>query len=298
MENHDTSLPLMYENFRNRIFPQPGKVPLWNFSVMWYQKISTENRDTRSRIPLLSIKFSIPEIFRNKETKRGSPTKCFGTVRQNNFDGKSWYTPPSFILNIFRYQKFFLKHRRVPLRYVSAQWDKNNFNGKSWYLPPSLISNVFWYQKFSGAQKDSSTIFFGTVRENSFDRKSWYNSLMHKIFRYPKLVNLKGFLRKVSVLWEKTISAENRDTRPLLLFLTFFDTRNFLEHRRVSYEKFRYCERKQFRRKIVIAPPPFYPQTFSIPEIFWNTEGFPCEFFRHCKTQHFERKIVIHPLSH
>ena len=37
--------------------------------------------------------FSIPGI---SETLRGSPTKIFGTVRQEIFDGKPWYSPPSY----------------------------------------------------------------------------------------------------------------------------------------------------------------------------------------------------------
>ena len=43
--------------------------------------------------------------------------------------------------------------------------------------PPStlLIHKIFRCQKFSETQKGSPTNFFGTVRQQIFDRKSWYN---------------------------------------------------------------------------------------------------------------------------
>ena len=50
----------------------------------------------------LSLSFFIHEIFRvqkNSETQKGSPSKKFGTVRQNISDRKSWYT--HIMLEIF-----------------------------------------------------------------------------------------------------------------------------------------------------------------------------------------------------
>ena len=41
--------------------------------------------------------------------------------------------------------------------------------------------------------------------------------------------------------------------------------------------------------------PPFYPQTFSVLEIFWKTNAFHHEVFRYCETKRFPRKIVKHP---
>ena len=75
-------------------------------------------------IPAASL---IPNIFRYQnfsETEKGSSSKCFDTVRQNNFDGKSWYPPPLLSPTFFDTRNF-LKHRRVPLRSFSALWDKN-----------------------------------------------------------------------------------------------------------------------------------------------------------------------------
>ena len=46
--------------------------------------------------PSYPYTFSLPEIFWNTPPK-GSSTKCFGTLRQKIFDGKSWYSPlPSY----------------------------------------------------------------------------------------------------------------------------------------------------------------------------------------------------------
>ena len=127
-------------------------------------------------------------------------------------------------------------------------------------LPPPLLSIFFRYQKFREAQKCSPTKFFGTVRKQFFDGKSWYS--------LPPLSSIKLFetrdfskhrrvpLRNDSVLWDKTILTENRPSRPLA-----------------------------------------YPYYFSLPEIFWNTEVFPNEFFRYCVTKSFRRRNLIHPLS-
>ena len=129
-------------------------VPLQNASVLWDKTISTENRDSRP-LPLLSLTFLdtrnflqhrrvhhevfwycettnfdrnlwyIPRIhkifqyWKLSDTQNGSSTVCFCTVRQNNFEGKAWYSPPSIslFLNIFR-------HRRVPLRIFSLLCDQ------------------------------------------------------------------------------------------------------------------------------------------------------------------------------
>ena len=55
-------------------------------------------------------------------------------------------------------------------------------------IPPCLIHKVFRYWKFFETQKGSPPKFFDTVRQKTFNRKSWYTTLMRKFFRYPKLV--------------------------------------------------------------------------------------------------------------
>ena len=113
---------------------------------------------------------------------------------------------------------------------------------------------------------------------------SCMKSVDTRIFLKPGRVPL----RNVSVMWDQTISTEDRDTRPLLC-IKIFETAIFLKHRRVPlrifsalwdkkfptedrdinlfcikffdtlYQIFWYSETKQFRRKIVIPAPLFYP---------------------------------------
>ena len=60
----------------------------------------------------------------------------------------------------------------------------------------------------------------------------------------------------------------------------------------LPYEFFRQCETKNFRRKILILPPPPLIQTFSLPVIFWNTvqKGSPMKFFGTVRQQIFDGK--------
>ena len=106
--------------------------------------------------------------------------------------------------------------------------------------------------------KGSSTKCFDTVRPNKFDRKSWYPPpLIPNIFRYQ----------------------------------------NFLKHRRVPlrnvlilWDKTILTENRDTRRLS-------YPQHFSIPEIFWNTEGFLFEVFRHYGRYKFSNGKSWYPLA-
>ncbi len=60
---------------------------------------------------------------------------------------------------------------------------------------------------------------------------------------------------------------------------------------------FRYCETKNFRRKILILPPPLLSINFFAAGNFLkhSTEGFTYKIFRHCETKNFRRKILILP---
>ena len=53
-------------------------------------------------------------------------------------------------------------------------------------------------------------------------------------------------LQSVSVLWDKTIWTETRDTPPALLSIETFCNRTFLKHRTVLLLDFRCCETKMF----------------------------------------------------
>ena len=63
------------------------------------------------------------------------------------------------------------------------------------------------------------------------------------------------------------------------------------------YENFRHCETKNFRRKILILPPPLLSINFLATGnvLKHSTEGFPYEIFRHCETKNFRRKFLVLP---
>ena len=134
--------------------------------------------------PLRNKNFLYPKPF---ETQKGSSTKWFGTVIQNNFDGKSWYPPPVLSLTFFGTRNF-LKHRRVPLLNDSALWDIN-FWQKIVILPPCLIQH-FSITEINETLKDSSTKIYGTVRQKKLMENRDTTSILrrHKKFQYPKLL--------------------------------------------------------------------------------------------------------------
>ena len=187
-------------------------------------------------------------------------------MRQNYFDGKEWYLPPLSVLTFFDTRNV-LKNRRVPLRNFSVLWDKN-FDIKSWYsLPPSpLLSIKFFDTRNFVKQKVSPTKFFGTLRQQFFYRKSWYSPLIHKIFRYQNFFTYEVF----SVLWDNRFSIENRDIP--LFGIKFFNTWNFLKHRRVP-----------LRNDSVLR------------QNFWNTEGFLYEMIRYWDKKILDRKSWCPP---
>ena len=155
--------------------------------------------------------------------------------------------------------RVFLKPRRVPLWNFSVLWDKkypseNSDTPSSLPVPP-LIHKVFRSQKFSEAQKGSSMKFF------------------------------------VSVQWDKKSSTEKRDNPPPPLMDEIFWYPKFSETQKSSTTMFFVLVRwdKKNRRKNVIYPS--YAWNFSIPEFFWNIEGFPTKFFGIVRQKKFNEKM-------
>ena len=130
-------------------------------------------------------------------------------------------------------------------------------------LPP-LLSIIFIRYQFFLIHRSERFLYeiFQHWDKKNFDTKSWDKSLKHKIFRYPKLVTHWRFpLPNFSALWDRHFSTENRDTPS--------------------------------------SPPPSYPKVFSIPESFWNKEGFPYEVFSVLwDNNFFYRKSWYSPLMH
>ena len=187
------------------------------------------------------------------DTPKCSPTKFFGTLRQKIFEGV-FDTSPSFLSINFFVTRNFLKRRRVPLRNFSVLWD-NKFSIESRDIPLLGI--------------------------NFFDTR---NFLKHR--RVPR--------RNFSALWDKNFSTENLDTPAPLLSIKFSLPEIFWK-RSIGflYEIFGHCETKNFRRKILILPPPLpLIQTFSIPELNERLKGFPTAFFGTVRRKKIRQKIV------
>ena len=159
------------------------------------------------------------------ETPNGSSTKCFGTVRQNNFDGTSWHRPLSLILNIFYF-----------------------------YSQEFLISEFFWNTE--GFHYE----FFGTVTQKLVDRNSWYPLLCMKMF-VTKIFLKHGSPTIFLVLWDKTFPTENRDTPSLphlsLSSIKFCKNGNFLKSRRVPLRNFSTLWEQKFSTENLDTPPLF-----------------------------------------
>ena len=188
------------------------------------------------------------------ETQKVSPTKFFGTVRQKNSDGNSWYPPIKQFLFTLRN---FLKNWKVPLGNFSVLWDKKispEYRGNCpsfihFFSFPEVIWNtegfrdeVFWYCETKGF--DGKALyppimhnlfpcpnFFEKSRVPTrrfsklefFDGKSRYPPTMHNVFWIPQAFwHLKGFAEDVfGALREKKFRRNNVIPLPLSLFIPF-----------------------------------------------------------------------------
>ena len=87
-------------------------------------------------------------------------------------------------------------------------------------------------------QKGSPTKFLGFVKQQIFIENRDVPFVGIKLFDTRSFLKHRRVpLRNDSVLPDKTILTENRDTRPLSS-LSFFDIRNFLKNRRVPLRNF------------------------------------------------------------
>ena len=166
----------------------------------------------------------IHKVFPNQivcQTENDSSRKCFGTVRHNSFDVKSWYAP-LFIKSF--HTKLFLKPKMIFPQSVSVLWDKTTSSKKSRFSTPLL----FYPINLSFAGNFSNT-----------------NVFHYEIFRYCVT---KQFRRDLLIT----------PFHPKKGFHTwyFWNTEGFF------YEVFWYCEAEQFRKKIVINPPPLLHKNF------------------------------------
>ena len=215
-------------------------VPLRSFSAMSDQKFW--QKIVIFPPPLILIFFR-DQKFSEAQIRKVS-LRNFSALWDKMFDTKSWHN--SLNPKIFRNPKL-MTHWWVPLRSFSALSDKK-FWQKIVIIPPPLILIFFRDQKFSEAQiRKVSLQNFSALWDKMFDTKSWHNSMKPKIFRNPKLMTHWWVpLRSFSALSDKKFWPKIVIFPPPLLFLSFFETRNFQKHRseRFLYENFRHCETK------------------------------------------------------
>ena len=164
--------PLTRKSSRYAIFSEKLKGFPEIFLVPWDKTFSTETRELCSLLSSLknfdTRNYWYPKRFSNK---------VFRHRWINLFLTDKLYTLSSLPRLTLLSKNFFdsrnlLKHRTVPRRSFPVLWDKKISDTESLYHP--LMHKLFRYPKFSEKQKCSSSICFGTVRQNNFDRKSWY----------------------------------------------------------------------------------------------------------------------------
>ena len=145
-------------------------------------------------------------------------------------------------------------------------------------VPPPLLSiNFFATGRFLKHSTEGFTYqIYRHCETKNFRRKNVIPPSMHKIFRYPKFSEtFKVCSRNFSALWDKKISIENLESPPPLLSINFFATGRFLKHSTegFTYQIYRHCETKNFRRKNVI--PPSMHKYFRYPKISETFKGCP-----------------------
>ena len=246
--------------------------------------------------PSLIQTFSVPET---NETLKGSPTKFFGTVGQKVFDGKSWHSPPPSHPNFFDTRNF-CNSKGFPPPYGNFRHcETKNFWRKILILPP-LLFKLFRHLKFATV-KDSPTDVFGTVRQKTFDGKSWYS--LPPPF-YPNFFDTQNYCNGKRFPYGKFRHCVKENFRrknlilPPLSHPNFLDTRKYCNSKWLPYGNFRHCETKNFRRKILILfppPPPLLIQTFSIPETIATVNDSPTEIFGTVRQKFFDGKSWYSP---
>ena len=159
--------------------------------------------------PLGNKIFRYPKLC---ETQKGSSTKGFGTVKQNSFDGKSWYPAPLIHLTFLDTRRL-LKLGRVSLRTFSVVWE-NTFSTTN-RDPPPLSTKYFHTKKFLKHRKVPPPKFWGVFRQKIFDGKFSNSPLfIQKLFRYRTFSETQHRripLKNMSALWDKNFSTENLD---------------------------------------------------------------------------------------
>ena len=260
---------------------------LRNFSALRDKNFSTKKLDTP---PLFIQTFSLPEII---ATVKDSRTEIFGTVRQQIFDGKSWYSlHPSLI------QTFSVPETSETLKVSATKFfgtvGQKLFDGKSWHSPPSH-PNFFDTRNFCNSKRFPPYGNFRHCETKSFRRKILILSPPPPLIQTFSIAEIIATEKDspteiFGTVWRKIFEGKTWYSPPPISYPNFFHTRNYCNSKGFPYRNFRHCETKNFRRKILILPPLSLIQTFSIPETIATVNDYPTEIFGTVGQKPFDAK--------
>ena len=308
-ETQKVSPTVFFDTVRHRLFdgklwcpvffyPRNFSLPefCWKIERTMYKVFGTVRRKISNGIwwyPLPMQKmFGYQKL---SETRKGSPTMFFDTVRHQLFDGKVWC--PLFLLSFKIFDaRSFLKLRRDHLQSFSGLWDKRFptelsdfpllckrcFDTRI-YLKhgggPLRLFSALW-DKVSSIKISDMPFFcikFFDIRfflehrrvrlrkilvlwDKSLEKKSWQtpSSLIKKNCGTRNFLKHRSVsARTFSALWNKKISTDNSEFP--LLSVNFYDTRFFLQHRRFALRKISVLWDSDFDKKS------WYTLLFSYP---------------------------------
>ena len=194
------------------------------------------------------------------ETQKVSPTMSFDTVRYQLSDGKLW-CPLFFYPRNFSMPEIFLKHRIDNVQSFWVLWDKR-FPREISDIP-ILCKRCFDTKVFlrhgRGPRQNFSALWDKSL---SIDVSDMPFLCMRFFDTRFFLKHRRVSLRKLSVMWDKK-QDRNLWSNPSSLIHLNFRYRNFFWNTGgFFYEMFRYGERKQFLRNIVIPAPSLFPRIF------------------------------------
>ena len=153
--------PLLFIKF----FDTSNFLNHWRDAHEIFRHCETKNFRRKHVIPPIMHKiFPIAQTFWNIE---GMPTKFFGTVRQNFFEGNLWY--PLLCINFFDTPNF-LKYWR-DAHEIFHPCETKNFDGNLWY--PLVMHKFFRYPKFSETLKGCPQNFSTLCDKKIFDGNLW-----------------------------------------------------------------------------------------------------------------------------
>ena len=164
---------------------------------------------------------------------------------------------------------------------------------KSWEslsCKKTLMPETFWNTLVP------QQIFLGNLRKQETIRrkilKKFPLHLLSLLDSWTSLKHRKVHLRKISVLWNKNVPMENRDTFQPVLCVKIFDAGIFMQQKREGspHKFFRYCETKDISWKIATLPPSF-SQTNRNEIIFETRKASPTNCFGTVRQKKLHRKI-------